>query len=77
MSSTVDVQTTIKATHWLNYVFAIPMIIFGLIGSILTALVFARRRAFWQNPIITTIHRLIVLANGFGIVLCCSEEPFP
>ncbi|UJR29709.1 hypothetical protein I4U23_017258 [Adineta vaga] len=83
MSSVIDVQTISTITRWLNYVLAIPMIIFGMIGSILTVLVFARRRTLWNYPTITyllagsiitaihlpTIYLLVVLADGFGIVL--------
>ena len=70
-------------THWLNYVLAIPMIALGIIGEILTVVVFTGQRSFSRNPtiiyplagaIITAIHLPCnylqsVLVDGFGLGL--------
>ncbi|UJR24209.1 hypothetical protein I4U23_027176 [Adineta vaga] len=81
MSSIAEILNTIP--RWLNYLLAIPMIIFGMIGVILTILIFLRQRTFWRNPTITyllagsiltsihlpTIYFPIVLADGFNIII--------
>ncbi|CAF1603613.1 unnamed protein product [Adineta ricciae] len=86
MSSAVATIHTVAV--WLNYFFGIPIIVFGMIGAILTIIVFMRQRAFWQNPTIiyllagsvTTIVHLptvylpVVLAQGFGIVLFAEYD---
>lgn len=67
----------------LNYLFAIPMILFGLIGSFLTIIVFTAQPSFRQNPtiaylltgaVITAMHLICnyfqsVLVDGFGLGL--------
>jgi hypothetical protein len=40
-------------SRWLNYLLSIPMIIFGIIGAILTILVFTKQPSFRRNPTIT------------------------
>ncbi|UJR11999.1 hypothetical protein I4U23_016177 [Adineta vaga] len=79
-----SLEVTLPAvTKWLNYLLGLPIIIFGMIGAILTIIVFIRQRAFWNNPTITyllagafmtlfhlpTVYLLIVLGQGFGIFL--------
>ncbi|CAF1238412.1 unnamed protein product [Rotaria sordida] len=53
-------------TRLLNYVFAIPFLILGIIGSVLTVIVFTRKRAFRHN---TTINYLLAGAIVTGIHL--------
>jgi hypothetical protein len=71
------------AVHWLNYLIAIPMIVLGIIGAILTILVFTGQPSFLRNPtiiyllagaVITAIHLPCnylqsVLIDGFGLGL--------
>ncbi|UJR07942.1 hypothetical protein I4U23_012221 [Adineta vaga] len=66
---------------WLNYLFAIPMIILGILGATLTIIVFTRQSSFHQNPtiiyllagaIMTAIHLPLIylqsiLVDGFGL----------
>jgi hypothetical protein len=68
-------------SRWLNYVLAIPMITLGMIGSILTIIVFTSQRSFRRNStityllagaIITAIHLpsiyfQSILVDGFGL----------
>lgn len=70
-------------TRWLNYVVAIPMIALGIVGAILTILVFTRQSSFRHNPtiiyllagaVITAVHLPCnylqsVLVDGFGFGL--------
>jgi hypothetical protein len=70
-----------NVSRWLNYLLAIPMIILGIIGAILTTLVFTRQPYFQHNPtiiyllagaIMTAIHLPSVylqsiLVDGFGL----------
>ncbi|UJR29708.1 hypothetical protein I4U23_017257 [Adineta vaga] len=86
MSSSEEIIYLVS--QWLNYFFGIPIIIFGIIGAILTIIVFIRQRTFWHNPTITyllagafmtalhlpTIYLLVVLAQGFNIVLFMKYE---
>lgn len=75
---------TINAiTRWLNYILALPMIAFGIIGAILTIIVFTGQKSFRRNPTIiyllagatiTAIHLPCnylqsVLVDGFGFGL--------
>ncbi len=71
------------AVYWLNYLVAIPMIVLGIIGAILTIIVFTGKPSFLRNPtiiyllagaVITTIHLPCnclqsVLIDGFGLGL--------
>ncbi|CAF3925682.1 unnamed protein product [Rotaria sp. Silwood1] len=79
MSSTAIIINRIS--RWLNYLFAIPMIILGIIGAILTIIVFTRKRSFRCNPTIIyllagaimtaihlpTIYLQSILVDGFGL----------
>jgi len=72
----------------LNYIFAIPRLILGMIGSMLIVLVVIQKRAFRQNTsliylltgaIITGIHLLtiyiqMILVYGFGVSLMNTNE---
>ncbi len=72
----------------LNYIFAIPMLILGMIGSMLIVLVVIQKRAFRQNTsliyllagaIITGMHLLtiyiqMILVYGFGVSLMNTNE---
>ncbi|CAF3026238.1 unnamed protein product [Rotaria sp. Silwood2] len=79
MSSTAEIVNTIS--RWLNYVFAIPMVIIGTVGALLTTIVFIKHPSFVRNP---TIHCLLagaimtalhlpsvylqgILVEGFGL----------
>jgi len=71
------------AVHWLNYLVAIPMIVLGIIGTILTIIVFTGKPSFLRNltiiyllagAVITAIHLPCnclqsVLIDGFGLGL--------
>jgi len=61
----MSTATINAAVHWLNYLTAIPMIVLGIIGAILTIIVFTGQPSFLRNPtiiyslagaVITTIH---------------------
>jgi hypothetical protein len=79
MSSAAVTINTIS--RWLNYVLAIPMITLGMIGAILTIIVFIAQRSFRRNctityllagAIITAIHLpsiylQSILVDGFGL----------
>ncbi|CAF0746500.1 unnamed protein product [Adineta steineri] len=68
-------------SRWLNYVLAIPMIVLGILGSILTIVVFTRQSSFQRNPTIIyllagaimtaihlpTIYLQSILVDGFGL----------
>ncbi|CAF2362791.1 unnamed protein product [Rotaria sp. Silwood2] len=70
-------------TRLLNYVFAIPFLILGIMGSLLTVIVFTRKRSFWRNTTITyllagaivtgihlpTIYIQMILVYGFNTSL--------
>ncbi len=70
-----------KVSCWLNYLLALPMIILGIIGAILTIIIFTSHRSFYRNPtiiyllagaIMTAIHLLTsylqsILIDGFGL----------
>ena len=80
MASTTA-ATINSVSHWLNYLGAIPMITFGIIGAILTILVFTEKRSFRRNPTITyllacaimtaihlpSIYLQSILVDGFGL----------
>jgi hypothetical protein len=82
-ATTIDV-----ITRWLNYTLAIPMIIFGTIGAILTVVVFTKQPSFWRNSSITyllagatmtaihlpTIYSQSILVNGFGFGLFNTNQ---
>ncbi|UJR32486.1 hypothetical protein I4U23_019948 [Adineta vaga] len=75
-------------TRFLNYIFAIPMLILGMIGSILIVVVILQKRAFRQNTsltyllagaIITGIHLpsiyiQMILVYGFNVSLMNTNE---
>lgn len=79
MSTATITHNTI--THWLNYVLAIPMIALGIIGAILTVIVFTGQPSFRRNAtiiylltgaVIIAIHLPCnylqsVLVDGFGL----------
>ena len=82
MVSTAAAAATIySVSHWLNYLGAIPMITFGIIGALLTILVFTEKRSFRRNPTIIyllacaimtaihlpTIYLQSILVDGFGL----------
>jgi hypothetical protein len=48
-----DAVTLRLITRWLNYVVAIPFIVLGIIGTILTLIIFTQQRLFWRNTSIT------------------------
>jgi hypothetical protein len=68
-------------SRWLNYVLAIPMIILGIIGAILTIIIFTRKSSFQRNPTIIyllsgavmtaihlpTIYLQSILVDGFDL----------
>ena len=68
-------------SRWLNYLLAIPMITFGIIGALLTILVFTKQSSFRRNPTITyllagsimtaihlpSIYLQSILVDGFGL----------
>ena len=68
-------------SRWLNYLLAIPMIILGIIGALLTILVFTEQPSFRRNPSITyllacaimtaihlpSIYLQSILVDGFGL----------
>ncbi|CAF1415099.1 unnamed protein product [Adineta ricciae] len=75
-------ETTLRIiTRWLNYVVAIPFITLGIIGAILTVVIFTRQPLFWRNATITyllagatmtgihlpMIYSQSILVNGFGL----------
>jgi hypothetical protein len=75
-------------TRLLNYVFAIPMLILGIIGSILIIIIFTQKRAFRRNTSLTyllagaiitgihlpTIYIQMILVYGFGVSLMNTNE---
>jgi hypothetical protein len=79
----MSIATINGVTHWLNYLLAIPMIVLGITGAILTILVFTGQPSFRRNPtiiyllagaVITAIHLPCnylqsVLVDGFGLGL--------
>jgi hypothetical protein len=81
-------QTIDTVSRWLNYALAIPMIIFGVIGAILTIFVFIGQRSFRRNStityllagaIITAIHLpsiyfQSILVDGFGLGVFNTNE---
>lgn len=78
--STAEADIINTISRWLNYLFAIPMIILGIIGALLTILVFTGERSFRRNPTIIyllagaimtaihlpTIYLQSILVDGFG-----------
>ena len=74
-------QTLNTVTRWLNYVIAIPFLIMGVIGAILTVTIFTKRRSFWRSAsatyllagaAMTAVHLPLVytqsiLVHGFGL----------
>jgi hypothetical protein len=68
-------------TRWLNYVVAIPFIVLGIVGAILTVIIFTKQRLFWRNTSITyllagatvtgihlpMIYSQSILVHGFGL----------
>ncbi|CAF1285863.1 unnamed protein product [Rotaria sordida] len=83
MSTATTTAIINTVTRWLNYVVALPMIVFGIIGAILTVFVFTRQPKFRQNPtiiyllagaVITAVHLPCnylqsTLVDGFGLGL--------
>lgn len=62
----VDAETLDLLTRLLNYVIAIPFLIFGMLGSLLTIIVFTRKRSFRRN---TSVNYLLAGAIVTGIHL--------
>ena len=76
-----DASKINTVSRWLNYLLAIPMIILGIVGAILTILVFTKQSSFQRNPtiiyliagaIMTAIHLpsiylQSILVDGFGM----------
>jgi ABC-type dipeptide/oligopeptide/nickel transport system permease component len=72
----------------LNYIFAISMLILGMIGSMLIILVVTQKRAFRRNTSLTyllagaiitgihlpTIYIQMILVFGFGVSLMNTNE---
>jgi hypothetical protein len=85
MSNTAAVNTV---TQWLNYVMAIPFLVLGIIGAILTVIIFTRQRLFWRNASITyllagatmtgihlpLIYTQSILVHGFGLGIFNSNN---
>ncbi|CAF2142167.1 unnamed protein product [Rotaria magnacalcarata] len=81
-------NTLESITRWFNYTLSIPMIIFGIIGAILTVLIFTKQQSFWRHPsinyllagaIMTGIHLpsiylQSILVNGFGLGLYTTNR---
>ncbi|CAF0727374.1 unnamed protein product [Rotaria sp. Silwood1] len=79
----LNAETFNLLTRLLNYVFAIPFLILGILGSLLTVIVFTRQRAFRRNTTITyllagaivtgihlpTIYIQMILVYGFNTSL--------
>ncbi|CAF0795421.1 unnamed protein product [Adineta steineri] len=79
-----NATTTLKiASKWLNYVGAIPFIVLGIVGAILTVTIFTKQRLFWRNASITyllagaavtgihlpMVYTQNILMYGFGFIL--------
>ena len=76
-----EASTINTVSRWLNYLLAIPMIILGIIGAILTIIIFTRQSSFQRNPTIIyllsgavmtaihlpTIYLQSILVDGFGL----------
>jgi hypothetical protein len=70
-----------SVSRWLNYLLAIPMITLGIIGALLTIIVFIGQRSFRRNSTITyllagaiitaihlpSIYLQSILVDGFGL----------
>jgi hypothetical protein len=83
MTSTVD-----RVSRYLNYAGAIPMIILGTVGAILTIIVFIKQRSFRHNPTITyllanaimtgihlpSVYSQSILVDGFLLGLFNTNE---
>ncbi|CAF1594081.1 unnamed protein product [Rotaria magnacalcarata] len=79
MPSTAATANTVS--RWLNYLVALPMVILGTFGAILTIIIFTRRNSFLRNPtvqyllagaVMTALHLPSVylqgiLVDGFGL----------
>ncbi|CAF1093172.1 unnamed protein product [Adineta ricciae] len=86
MSSTVTAINTIA--RWLNYALAIPMISLGIIGALLTMLIFLGQQSFHRNPTILyllagavmtaihlpTIYLQSILVDGFYLGLFNTND---
>ena len=86
MSNTAATLNTIS--RYLNFTLAVPIITFGIIGSILTIIIFIKRPVFWNNPTITyllagaimtiihlpTIYLAIILASGFETYIMMKND---
>lgn len=70
MSSSVS-STINSVTRRLNYVCAIPMIVLGISGAILTIIVFTRQPSFRRNPTVTSL-----LAGAVYLFTECSARWF-
>jgi hypothetical protein len=87
MSSSA-VETINNVSRWLNYVLAIPMITLGIIGAVLTIIVFMGQRSFRHNSTITyllagaiitaihlpSIYLQSILVDGFYLGLFNTNE---
>jgi hypothetical protein len=79
MSSAAATINTVS--RWLNYLLAIPMITLGILGALLTIIIFVQQRPFRRNPTITyllagaimtaihlpSIYLQSILVDGFGL----------
>ena len=70
----MDMSATLnEVSRWLNYLCAIPMIVLGIIGSLLTIVVFTKQRAFRRNP--TTTYLLAnAIMTGFHLPTIYSQS---
>ena len=83
-----DASIVNSVSRWLNYLLAIPMIILGIVGAILTILVFTKQQSFRHNPTITyllagaimtaihlpSIYLQSILVDGFGLGVFNSND---
>lgn len=86
MSETVQLLNAL--TRWANYLIAVPILIFGISGALLTVLVFTRHRTFRKTPAIAylaagatmtaihlpSIYLIAVLVEGFGLRIFTSSD---
>ncbi|CAF0795440.1 unnamed protein product [Adineta steineri] len=84
-----NATTTLKiASRCLNYVGAIPFIVLGIVGAILTVIIFTKQRLFWHNASITyllagatvtgihlpIIYTQSILVHGFDLGVFNTNE---
>lgn len=75
-------------SQWLNYIVTIPFIILGIVGAILTVIIFTKQHLFWRNTSITylladatmtaihlpLIYSQSILVHGFGLGVFNSND---